>query len=100
MDIKELVTTFPHRKHLKWFGYNNTNIIVNGELADGFVESFKVTKDYFNGKFEQYLTQFRNSPVRFIKTDLIYNYLNLLNEIGDSYFIFLISMQQTFWSVQ
>ena len=91
MDIKELVTTFPHRKHLKWFGYNNTNIIVNGELADGFVESFKVTKDYFNGKFEQYLTQFRNSPVRFIKTDLIYNYLNLLNEIGDNHCLFHIS---------
>lgn len=83
-DIKKLVKTFPHNKYLKWFGYNNTDIIINGELADGFVESFKATKDYFDGKFEQYLIQFRNSPVKFIKTDLIDNYFNLLNEIGDS----------------
>jgi len=83
-DIAELVKSFPHNKNLKWFGYNNDNILINGQLANSFVESFDITKSFFKGKFEQYLNQFRRSSVKFIKTDLIYNYFNLLNEIDDS----------------
>jgi hypothetical protein len=83
-SIKELVETFPHNKNLKWFGYNNPNIIERGNLAQGFVDSFKITERYFKGHFYKYLEQFRNSPVKFIKTDLIHNYYNLLNEIGDN----------------
>jgi hypothetical protein len=82
-DIQELVKTFKHNNNLKWFGYDNPPIITNGKLAKGFLDGFKITKDYYRGNFERYLDQFRAKPVKFVKTDLIQNYFNLLNEISD-----------------
>ena len=82
-NIKELVETFEYKDNLKWFGYDNPPIMTDGVLAQGFVEGFKKTVDYYQGNFNHYLDQFRASPVKFIRTDLVQNYFNLLSEIYD-----------------
>ena len=83
-DITELVSTFKYNTNLIWFGYNNPPIIKNGRIAKSFLDSFNTTVDFFDGKFYDYLTEFRNTEVEFIQTDLINDYLNLVNAIGDS----------------
>lgn len=83
-DIKELVETFDRNENLKWFGQDNPPIITNGVLATGFLKGYKKTVDYYQGKFNQYLDMFRSTPVKFIRTDLVQNYFNLLSEISDS----------------
>lgn len=83
-DIKELVETFEHTSNLKWFGQDNPPIITDGVLAAGFLEGFKKTVEYYQGNFNHYLNQFRSTPVKFIRTDLVQDYFNLLNEIADS----------------
>ena len=82
-DITELITTFEHRENLKWFGYNNPPIEVNGVIARSFLDSFKVTEAYFNGKFYDYLKQFRTMPIKFMQVDLINNPYTLISEIED-----------------
>jgi hypothetical protein len=90
-DIQELIRTFKHNQNLKWFGYNNPPIVTNGVVSKEFMDSFKITEDYFKGKFYDYLQQFRNSKVTFVKTDLINNPFDLLNVIDSKRTILHIS---------
>jgi hypothetical protein len=82
-DIKELITTFEHRKNLKWFGYNNPPIETDGVIAKSFLDSFRVTEAYFKGKFNEHLEQFRNMSIKFMQVDLINNPYTLISQIGD-----------------
>jgi hypothetical protein len=83
-DITELIRTFKHNTDLKWFGYDNPPIIQNNIVAKDFLDSFNTTVEFFDGKFYEYINNFRNTEVEFIQTDLVNDYLNLLNAIGDS----------------
>lgn len=91
-NIIDLIKTFNYRKNLIWFGYDNPSItsprhisdINNRDVSKNFLESFNKTVDFFDGKFYDYLNEFRNTEVEFIQTDLIYNYFNLINAIGDN----------------
>ena len=83
-DITKLIKTFVYKDNLIWFGYNNPPILENNTVAIGFLESFDKTVEFFNGKFYEYLSEFRNTKVEFVQTDLINDYFNLINVIDDS----------------
>jgi hypothetical protein len=82
VEIDHLVRTFNYKDNLKWFG-NNSLIIHKNKLSGNFINSFLITVEYFGGinNFIEYLQQFRQTKVTFIKTDLIQNPFNLLNYI-------------------
>jgi hypothetical protein len=80
-DIEELIRTFDHSDKLCWFGYNNPPIVSKGLVSQQFLDSFKLTEDYYEGRFVEYLQKFRASKVTFVKTDLIQNPFNLINAI-------------------
>jgi hypothetical protein len=83
-DIKQIVLAFPDNSELKWFGINNPPILTNnGNLTANFIRDFKLTQDFFGPQFNRYLSEFRNTHVEFIKTDLIFSPANLIDAIGD-----------------
>jgi hypothetical protein len=85
IDIGRMVEAFPQNNELKWHGMNNPCIIDQDSiLCKDFMESFKITVDYFGGydKFLGYLKQFRSTPVEFIRTDLLNSYDNLIVSLG------------------
>jgi hypothetical protein len=82
-NIKELVRTFKYKQNLIWFNSKNTPILSQGILNPNFQESFNRTVDYFDGKFYNYLDNFKKSKVTYIHVDLVTNPYPLINYIGD-----------------
>ena len=65
--------TFEHRNNFKFYG--NKMFSQDGIFTKEFVDSFTVTVEHFggNGKFLEYLKQFRNTRVEFVQVNLFDN---------------------------
>jgi hypothetical protein len=73
-EIEDLINSYSDWKDLIWFGIDNKQIIVDGKLNPSFVASFESTLSFFGGPdlFWNYVKQFRESDIKFIEADIIY----------------------------